>query len=84
MDAEEREDPEGERELEAEAPHRAFDQEEFESRPVRSRTVRRPKKRRSTAWIAFILLLASIYVFWVLPYQLGSHPVRVEFTQDKK
>lgn len=30
-------------------------------------------------WLLLILLLGSLYVFWVLPFQLGSRPVRVEF-----
>jgi len=84
MDAEEREEPEGERQSEEPVEVRPPADEEPQLSPVRSRVVRRRKARRSTAWIAFILLLASIYVFWVLPYQLGSHPVRVEFSQDKK
>lgn len=38
-----------------------------------------PTGRRSTVWIALILLLGSLYVFWVLPAQLGRRPVQVEF-----
>ncbi len=79
------EDPEEEEEPEDPAVTRKF--QELETRQAKQApTKRRPARRkpRSTAWIALILLLASIYVFWVLPYQLGSRPVRVEFSQDKK
>ena len=26
-----------------------------------------------------VLLLATVYLFWVLPYQVGDRPVEVEF-----
>jgi hypothetical protein len=35
-------------------------------------------------WWPLVLLLASIYLFWVLPYQRGSQPVKVEFEQPKQ
>ena len=35
-------------------------------------------------WWPLVLLLASIYLFWVLPYQRGSQPVKVEFEQPKR
>lgn len=34
------------------------------------------------AWIFGILTLVVIYVFWVLPYQLGPQPVEVIFVED--
>ena len=83
MDGEEREEPIDEPEEDVSAPERHRpDAIEPESAPVRRK--RSVKRRRSTAWIALVLLLASIYVFWVLPYQLGSHPVQVEFSKDGK
>lgn len=84
MDADEREDLEGPPETEAaEAPHIAPDADGPE-RQVRPRKRRARPRKRSSAWIALVLLLASIYVFWILPYQTGSRPVRVEFSQDTK
>lgn len=55
-----------------------------EEKPLRLHNVgsvkrEEPTGRRSTVWIALILLLGSLYVFWVLPAQLGSRPVQVEF-----
>lgn len=42
-------------------------------------------KKRETYWslTLLVLLLGSVYVFWVLPYQLGTHPVRVYFENKK-
>jgi len=45
------------------------------------RTYGRPKRR--FPWLLFILLLMSAYAFWVLPAQLGSRPVQVEFVPPK-
>jgi hypothetical protein len=46
----------------------------------------KPKKR--FPWLLFLLLLASLYAFWILPYQLGTRKVQVEFvpagSQDQK
>jgi len=46
---------------------------------------REAAKKRETYWALslLVLLLSSIYIFWVLPYQLGSHPVRVFFENKK-
>jgi hypothetical protein len=85
MDSDEREEWEGEPEPEDAAITRRL--QELEERQVRQAMARRrPESRRprNTAWIAFALLLVSIYVFWVLPRQLGSRPVRVRFTQEQK
>ncbi|MCW5943463.1 MAG: hypothetical protein KIS66_14620 [Fimbriimonadaceae bacterium] len=41
-----------------------------------------PPRRRVGAWLPILLLLGSIYVFWVLPAQLGERPVRADFGND--
>lgn len=30
-------------------------------------------------WLPLLALLGTIYIFWVLPYQLGDRPIEVEF-----
>ena len=35
------------------------------------------------AWLLLLLLLATAYVFWILPMQLGPRQVHVEFSGDK-
>ena len=40
-----------------------------------------PKKR--FPWLIFILLLISVYAFWILPIQLGPRRVQVEFAEPK-
>jgi len=35
--------------------------------------------RRKFPWWPLVLLLASAYLFWVLPYQVGERPVDIEF-----
>ena len=42
--------------------------------------VKAPKRKPKFPWLALIVLIASIYVFWVLPSQLGDKPVDVEFS----
>ena len=41
-----------------------------------------PRRRKRFPWILLLLLLASVYAFWILPYyQLGTgKPVKVEFS----
>lgn len=39
-----------------------------------------PPKRRFP-WLPLVLLLGTIYVFWVLPAQLGDRPVKVQFDE---
>jgi len=34
---------------------------------------------RAFPWLALLLLVGAVYFFWVLPYQMGRQPVRVEF-----
>ncbi len=41
------------------------------------RNIRRPS--RFWPWFWFLLTLASAYVFFVLPHQLGKREVKVEF-----
>lgn len=45
-------------------------------------TKQRSQKR--FPWWPLILLIASVYLFWVLPYQRGKQPVRVEFEQPQE
>lgn len=42
-------------------------------------------KRRETYWALslFLLLAGSIYLFWILPNQIGSQEVRVKFEKKK-
>lgn len=42
-------------------------------------------KKRETIWALSLLalLIGSIFVFWVLPSQLGTRPVRVYFENKK-
>jgi len=37
------------------------------------------RARRKFPWAPFILLLVSIYVFWILPLQLPKPELKVEF-----
>jgi cell division septal protein FtsQ len=30
-------------------------------------------------WLLLLVLLATVYLFWILPHQLGPRPVQVEF-----
>jgi hypothetical protein len=36
-------------------------------------------KSETFPWLPLLLFLASIYIFWVLPRQLGSQPPKVQF-----
>jgi hypothetical protein len=31
-------------------------------------------------WLLFVCVLFVVYLFFLLPRQIGSHPVQVEFT----
>jgi hypothetical protein len=42
------------------------------------RAPRRPSPK--FPWVALFVLLVTLYLFWVLPYQVGSPPVKVEFS----
>jgi hypothetical protein len=42
------------------------------------------KPREKFPWWWFLALIAAVYIFWVLPYQLGTKPVVVTFEQPKK
>jgi hypothetical protein len=44
-----------------------------------ARSQRRRKER--FPWLLLLLLLGSVYLFWGLPYQLGSRPVQVDFVE---
>ena len=35
-------------------------------------------------WLALILFLVSLVVFWILPFQLGKRPVQVDFAPASK
>ena len=37
------------------------------------------KPNASFPWIVFLLLLVTIYLFWIYPIQRGRSPVRVSF-----
>lgn len=37
------------------------------------------KPKRRFPWVVFLLLIASVYAFWILPHQLGVRKVDVEF-----
>lgn len=37
------------------------------------------KPKRRFPWLLFLLLLVTVYAFWVLPAQLGPRKVQVEF-----
>lgn len=39
----------------------------------------RSNTKGSRIWIPLVLLLISLFVFWLLPAQLGLRPVHVEF-----
>jgi len=38
----------------------------------------RVRAKRKFPWLALLLLLGSVYLFWVLPRQLPDLPVKVE------
>ena len=37
------------------------------------------KKSDPFPWVLWLVLLGSIYLFWVLPHQLPKAPVKVEY-----
>ena len=39
--------------------------------------------REPFPWLPFLLLVATLGLFWVLPHQLGSPAVRVDFAAAK-
>ncbi|HRF59495.1 MAG TPA: hypothetical protein PLH94_06210 [Fimbriimonadaceae bacterium] len=43
----------------------------------------KPASRKAFPWLPLLILIASLYVFWILPMQLGDRPVRVEFDRKK-
>lgn len=45
--------------------------------------VQKGVRQRRFPWLLLILLLGSIYVFWIMPYQRGDRPVQVEFATPK-
>ena len=40
---------------------------------------RRRVTTRPFPWLLLLVFLATVYIFWVLPRQLGDHPVKVDF-----
>jgi len=42
-----------------------------------------PRKRRRLVWVPLLLLLASIYLFWIYPALRKDAPVKVEFAEDE-
>jgi len=42
------------------------------------------KPKRTFPWVLFLLLLGSIYAFWVLPAQQGVRKVEVEFVSGTR
>jgi len=53
------------------------------SKPVKRRVLKAAPKEPFPVW-PFILLLATLALFWLLPYQLGNPPVKVEFRQAER
>lgn len=51
--------------------------------PQNGATTRSPARRKPFPWLVLILLLGSVYAFWILPRQLGDRPVEVEFERAK-
>lgn len=43
----------------------------------------RTTKRTKFPWLPLVLFLGTLFLFWVLPGQLGEKPIQVEFS-DKK
>jgi hypothetical protein len=41
------------------------------------------RDRRRFPWWPLVLIVASIYLFWVLPYQQREREVEVKFEQPK-
>ena len=48
------------------------------------RRVLKAAPREPFPWWPFLLLLLTIGLFWILPRQMGSPPVRVEFGQEER
>jgi len=42
--------------------------------------VSKPNRKESFPWLLLLGLLGSIYLFWVLPLQIGLSAPKVEFT----
>lgn len=58
-----------------------------EERPRQTQTAgKQPvtlKKRKRFPWLLLLVFLASVYYFWVWPYQRGDQPVQVEVTNNR-
>ncbi|HEY0868322.1 MAG TPA: hypothetical protein VGE01_13135 [Fimbriimonas sp.] len=50
------------------------------SRPVQGK---RPVRRERFPWLLLLAVLGTIYLFWILPRQIGPKPVQVEFPAEK-
>ena len=37
------------------------------------------KKKPPFPWLLCLVFLGTVYLFWILPLQLGPRPVRVDF-----
>jgi len=37
------------------------------------------KRQERFPWLVLLALLATVYLFWILPRQLGPQPVKVDF-----
>jgi hypothetical protein len=40
------------------------------------------KRKEPFTWVLWLVLLGSIYLFWVLPHQLPKAPVKVDFGES--
>ncbi|HMS56607.1 MAG TPA: hypothetical protein PKA27_14530 [Fimbriimonadaceae bacterium] len=49
--------------------------------PSRPTQIATPKKSKFP-WLPLVLLLSSVYLFWILPFQWGEQPVKVEFVSE--
>ena len=52
-------------------------------KPQERPTGKEVRRKRRFPWILFLLLLATAYLFWGLPYQLGQRPVQVEYQRPE-
>ena len=55
----------------------------FVAKPVKKRVLKRAPKEPFPLW-PFLLLLATIGLFWILPRQMGNPPVKTEFAQGER
>ena len=42
------------------------------------------RKKPPFPWVLLLLLLGSVYLFWILPVQLGPRPIQVDFVPAPK